>query len=370
MSIANQKGGHVVTMRITRNDSNETTMTLKTPFLKKAENWSCQVTDFFTNKTPDIMPGLGKLNTDWHFRVLPFDGTGVNVNLELPTISENVFIPQDCSTVLQYVEQLQRFFKRYSYIHRRTKDIIDGYGYQNYTQAFPDAINFIPRDIQAAGDVGYEVMFENITPVLRASLNAALKLQIIMEADFCEHFYVEVAPSVAAILGLNPYLLTVGYANGVIFRGPDLPVFANIISGPDNDATFVSTRTVKTLDRRASLDVWASFPITNRIETVNGAEVHEHLLTRFDLTSMKEFTTARDFDNQTLQLREKFQSGMENLTRYNPDYESVYLLPGAIQNVNIVIRTRYFDHTQQYKAVPADFTDGLWHARLMFAKKV
>ena len=50
MSIANHKGGFSTTLRVTQNNKNETLCMLDKPFLKKAENWSLQVTDFFINK--------------------------------------------------------------------------------------------------------------------------------------------------------------------------------------------------------------------------------------------------------------------------------------------------------------------------------
>ena len=60
MSIANQKGGFNVTLRVTQNSSSESLCVLQKPLLKKAENWSLQVTDLFVNSTPPLNRQMGE----------------------------------------------------------------------------------------------------------------------------------------------------------------------------------------------------------------------------------------------------------------------------------------------------------------------
>jgi len=243
-----------------------------------------------------------------------------------------------------------------------------------YNLPFATPINYLEHDFLGGGplaaDVGYSSFDEK---PLRAALTGGLKLEFLASIEFCEFFYITVHPRIQTLLGFTPNLFSVNIFNfpvNIVYDDltQPVPVGLNILP-PLQAARFPSVTTIKQLDERSSLDLWVSFPISNRIEVLDGIESHEHLLGRFDLTDVQEFagTTFREGKRK---LSEKFQSGMENLTRNNPDYEANHLLPGQIQFVNVKIRTRYFDRTtKKFKNYDSDFEDAMWHLRLLFCKK-
>ena len=373
MSLANQQGGHIVSMRITRNSSNESTTTLKKPFLKDASKWSCQMTDCFVNRSSPILGELLDGQTA-HFTIVPHllnPPTFVPDNLE--------FRPYKCRSVLDYYEQLNTFCSKFSYIYSRGKQIIEALpAFAGlYNLPFTTPINYLEHDFLGGGilaaDVGYSSFDEK---PLRAALTGGLKLEFLASIEFCEFFYITVHPRIQTLLGFAPNLFSVNIANflGLVIVYDDLtqplPAPALNILPPLQAARFPSVSSIKQLDERSSLDLWVSFPISNRIEVLNGIESHEHLLGRFDLTDVQEFVGTTFRVGGKRKLAEKFQSGMENLTRNNPDYEANHLLPGQIQFVNIRIRTRYFDRiTKQFTNYDSDFEDAMWHLRLLFCKK-
>jgi len=104
MSLANQQGGHIVSMRITRNSSNESITTLKKPFLKDASKWSCQMTDCFVNRNSPILGELLDGETV-HFTIEPYAAN----NTFVPEQSVLQFKPYKCRSVLEYFEQLNTF---------------------------------------------------------------------------------------------------------------------------------------------------------------------------------------------------------------------------------------------------------------------
>ena len=106
MSLANIKGGFSKTLKITQNNSNEAICMLKEPFLKSAENWSIQVTDFFINKTPLINPEIGQEQLRFH-PYFAFDMSTIYRE------QDYIFKPVNCYTVCEYFIQLQDFFKRF-----------------------------------------------------------------------------------------------------------------------------------------------------------------------------------------------------------------------------------------------------------------
>ena len=107
MSLANQKGGFNVTLRVEQTSNNESMCVLEKPLLKKAENWSLQVTDMLVNKTPVLNRQLTE-----QLRIVPFEAN-------LPDgfrPSDYIFTPQKCYTVCEYVVQLQIFFHKFSFL--------------------------------------------------------------------------------------------------------------------------------------------------------------------------------------------------------------------------------------------------------------
>ena len=68
-------------------------------------------------------------------------------------------------------------------------------------------------------------------------------------------------------------------------------------------------------------------------------------------------------------MKEVLKIGLEDLTNSNPDYTSIFLLPGKIRHVNIKLVTRYMSEGKIVE-VPTDMRDGTWVLKLLFSKKV
>ena len=60
---------------------------------------------------------------------------------------------------------------------------------------------------------------------------------------------------------------------------------------PTSSKIFMSGYSVQALDERLSLDVECVFPASRKISILNGAETHEYLLVRFDLSNFKSFSS-------------------------------------------------------------------------------
>ena len=108
MSIANLKGGFNVLLTVSQNNSNESLCILQKPLLKKAQNWSLQITDLLVNKTPAL-----NLQLDEQLRIVPYHVNGFSAGY-LPR--DYIFTPTNCYTIMEYVVQLQKFCDRFSFL--------------------------------------------------------------------------------------------------------------------------------------------------------------------------------------------------------------------------------------------------------------
>ena len=163
-------------------------------------------------------------------------------------------------------------------------------------------------------------------------------------------------------------------ADGVELFDPDLfiPTF-NHAKVVDTSITFYSKNTLKSFDDRLSIDIVATFPISNKFHIFNGVEQHEFILGRFPIADFQRFETELK-SNETevsnvVTLNEDVNVGLEDLCRGNPNIESVFLLPGDIQQVNLQLYTRYFQEGI-IKRRPTDMANGFWSCKLLFSKKV
>ena len=380
MSIVNQKGGFVTSLRITRNNVNTSNTTLKTPLLKKSENYACQITDFFINKTPDIFPD--ELWDQPHIEIINFvppPAIGVQQPVPYIDIAERTFRPQRCKNVMDYFAQLQKFFKQYSHVFRRTVTLIEALGADphDYSVLPNDSINFLMQEFIGGVNVGFGGKVDAVSVRLDSTLRVVLKCT----PGFLRHFYIKINSSVATALNLPTELFSVDIL-GANYTAPqpDQPLlnalgilnahYLNVIAAPATNKLFTSVFTLNALDFRKSLDVWVSMPIANHIECLNGKEELQHTIARFDLTNMKKFETSYTIGSEGFSVHEHFASGMENLTRQNPDFEGIHMMPGILQAVNVRLLSRWFDKsTKKLISQDSDLTDGLWHLRLLFSKK-
>jgi len=135
---------------------------------------------------------------------------------------------------------------------------------------------------------------------------------------------------------------------------------------------FTSTYSLEKFDDRLSIDCVATFPISSHIAAFNNKEQREFILARFAISDYEKNTSEVIISENRLQninaIKEVLKIGLVDMTRNNPDYTSIYLLPGKIRHVNIKLITRYLSEGKVVR-VPTDMQDGTWDLKLLFSKK-
>ena len=105
---------------------------------------------------------------------------------------------------------------------------------------------------------------------------------------------------------------------------------------------------------------------------LDGKEEHEFVLARFVLADYEKSSAEVVVRGNQLQntnvIKDVLKVGLENLTRANPDYTSIYMRPGKIRHLNLHLTTRYFSQGK-IVSVPTDMRDGTWDLKLLFSKK-
>ncbi len=108
------------------------------------------------------------------------------------------------------------------------------------------------------------------------------------------------------------------------------------------------------------------------ISSFNNREEREYILARFAIADYEKNTSEVIISENRLQninaIKEVLKIGLVDMTRNNPDYTSIYLLPGKIRHVNIKLMTRYMSEGKVVR-VPTDMQDGTWVLKLLFSKK-
>ena len=382
MSSANTKGGFNVTLRVTQNSSSESLCVLQKPLLKKAENWSLQVTDLFINKTPPLNRQLGE-----QFRIVPYTGAFSAAY----RLSDYAFFPQNCFTIMEYVVQLQDFFRRFSFLFSK-------YGHPNLVGpgvpadfiAIADIattiVQYTRENYAVLGEDGYffDEGYSDVPPICSCSLNTKMGIDIMLTGNFLADFFIDCQDHFSSRLGMPSFIFAVDdllpedgvslFLPGVAPQGGYAPfIFEVAARGVPEKHTWFSDYTVRELDDRISIDLVSTFPASRKIHVLDGKEEHEFILARFELSNLKDFKnhTFSDDDNMSTKTRitETYEAGIENLTRGNADYSSNLLLPGSLQQVHLMLFTRYLEHGK-IKRVKTDMEDGFWHARILFSKKI
>ena len=383
MSIANTKGGFNVTLRVTQNSSNESLCILQKPLLKKAENWSLQVTDLFMNKTPPLNRELGE-----QFRIVPFTGN-FTAGYRL---ADYVFTPTNCFTIMEYVVQLQDFFNKFSFLFWR-------YGHPNLVGTPEDqqelfipavdvgstVVHYTKYNYATTDDAGvlFNEGYSGEEQICSCSLNSKMGLDIWLSSQFLADFFIDCKPHFSNRLGFPRYIFAVDdiyppealFQEGPIAPGQTYPPFIPEVAGRGIpfEYEWESTYTVRELDDRVSIDLVSTFPASRKIHVLDRVEEHEFILARFDMSNLKDFENYSFSDGDIMstktKITETYEAGIENLTRGNADYSSNLLLPGSLQQVHLMLYTRYLENGK-IETIKTDMEDGFWHARILFSKKV
>ena len=391
MSLVNLKGGFHVSLRVEQSGSSEVTCMLKNVFLKDAQKWSMQLTDFFVNKASPIQRDL---TNQLEIHSLNAGNMDTHYSRE-----DYIFEAHSCFTVCEYVKQLQEFFNRFSFRFWRVgvANMLPGtltaaqaahmlpsqINGVDYTLA-NTPVNYTKRNVVNNIDEGWGAVDNGVArypPICSVSLTNEMKLEFLFTRQFLAQFYVSISDSLKNLLEFPSnqlfYIQAAALPNPLndIVSPAALPAQAIIDARavPTVSKMFQTGYSISQLDTRLSMDISSVFPASRKLSVINGSEKHEYLLARFDLTNDQFFesTSRQDEDGMLTgtEVSETFSSGLENLTRGNMDYEANYMLPGQIQQITLHLWTRYMEDGEiQY--YPAKLDDGFFHTRMLFSKKV
>lgn len=345
MSFANEKGGYIKSLEVTRENSNRSYCTLSTNFLEKTENYILNVTDFVTNTSPPM-----NLIEGPYLTLLPLGDQG-----QTPIQAAGVagapavvsFTPTVYRSWLELGRQLDVFFKQQATL---------------------------------AGDETYAKFY----------LNPDGKMNLHLSNDFLSHRYIQVSEEVMGILDCTQYIflvhntlaerlardnhthLEVGYElfaqNGTFNHN-----YAQI--GTVEQFNFETPRPLSNFEQRESVDVYCTFPMKSRISAFNGKEEHEHILFTLPYNEQHELKTEVSFVRQGMQndianIAEDLDIGLTNLCSKHTSTLQQTLLSGVIRNIQLRIAVRYVNASGVTEQ-DFDFTNGgFWYLRLLFVKKV
>ena len=380
--VANTKGGVLKTLTISRTASDKSTTTLKDDFIKKTSNYVCQIPRFIMNNATKL-----SLLDEVMFEILIKD------NYIFPAewpIDAYQFRPRPYRTWVELARQLERFFHRFGVV----AELLGFPGYDGVLG---------PNEQYTFTNVGLELDGEDIIHSyndlvaahandnpegrhLKFSLDDDGRFTLEFDRWFSETFFLKLGDQTQVKTGFPEYMFVVNTATGdhrthqdgldQLFDDPDAGDFC-FTDNLDHDVTekfkFTSTFSLENFDDRLSIDCVATFPISSRISAVNGVEQRDFILARFAIGDYEKNTSEVIVAQGRLQnvnvMKEVLKIGLEDLTNSNPDYTSIFLLPGKIRHVNIKLVTRYMSEGKIVE-VPTEMKDGTWVLKLLFSKKV
>ena len=383
---ANQQGSFYKSLSIHRNEESFSNTVLRSEFLKKTENYTVVLNRFVTNVTPPL-----NLVNEIAFRVRVRGAQGQARDAAVfPAhwqLSDKQLTLRPYHSTLEFIRQVQQFTHRFCFLVQMigTGGVAPALDQQERAQGYPFMkVHYVADDVHPAGhaQVGQLINRGWDTLVLRNDDQVVLNDQgrginvrmssdglfiLEMDDEALDNFYVEVGAQTQLLLGL-PAVLGVDdlfAANGTF--GPVVPVPAG------TKKIFRSRNAMHQLDERLSIDVVCTLPLANKIFSKDGGEEHEFILARFPLNDYNRFETTLESTTERItdkiSVREDINVGLEDLTRKSPSTNSIFLLPGTIQEINVQLYTRYYSNGQ-IVAKKTNMDDGFWTINLLFGKKV
>ena len=408
-TIANQRGGYFKDLTILRTANNESNTTLKDDFLKKTQNYSCQVPQM-------LMNGAIKLSLiDEVMFEIRLMGDGDNPPDEKEDVefadewieSDYKFRPTPYLSWLELSRQLERFFHKFG-VTVELKGIGPVYQgealddeYHPFTNVGDDEL-----DIISYGDIEEPDLETEPPAVGMKNLEQGRHIQFILEDDgrfslqfdsfFSTKFYIVVGPQTQIKTGFPEYMFCVydtilqtnrTHLDGLHYlfdqagldhvdaNGDPEPryIFTEFAGTEPLLHRFASTHSLENFDDRLSLDVVASMPVSTRVTVLNGEKPnHDFILCRFPIADYQRNASEVGVFENRLQnkniIKEALKIGLEDMCSGNQNSTSVYLLPGKIRHMNIRLMTRYL-HEGKFKTVPTNMRDGTFILKLLFTKK-
>ena len=383
-TIANTKGGLLKTLTISRTASSDSITTLRDDFIKKTSNYVCQIPLFIMNNATRL-----SLLDEVMFEIRPKGAEDDDATVFVFPVpwqtSSYQFRPRPYRTWVELARQMERFFHRFGVI----AEII---GFPGYVKVMPPG-GFPYTNVEQDGVVSYEELDAEDDLDNPEGRHIAFTLdddgRFSLEFDlwFSTYFYLKLGPQTVKKTGFPEYMFvitdeygeTATHNDGVdsLFDALQL-ILGNYIFTEEVENLIIAKRkftsifSLETFDDRLSIDCIATFPISSRISSFNGKEARDFLLARFAIGDYEKNTSEVMVAQGRLQnvnvMKEVLKIGLEDLTNSNPDYTSIFLLPGKIRHVNIKLVTRYMSEGKIVE-VPTDMKDGTWVLKLLFSKK-
>ena len=359
MSLANQRGSYHKKLFISRNGHNESRCVLKHAFLKKTENYALQITDFYLNKIPTVFRDEDEVL----FEIKQYMGLGLDPDNWQAHIlvSDRQFKAKRCYSVPELIRQATNFLHRFGFIVQRmgySFDYIDdgvlgaSLNLMNFKERPPPELlaNFLAVDYKADEEnYGFEA-FANDARLVHMDITKDNVVRIHYSHAFSQNFYIRLSEKMRQRFN-----------------------FATRNLQSEERQIFVAGNTIAHLDERVSVDIVGTLHASSKISVLNGKEGREYILGRFPLAQADEFKTKSYYTEDKLlsdtTIISSYPLGMQNLTRFNPNFESNHLLNGSIEEINIELRVRYLEDGN-FVNYPLECEDAFWSLVLLFSKKV
>ena len=371
----NKQGGFSKRLSVIQNHAPDSTCMLKTPFIKNSAHFVLNVDRFILDEDVPLYQTDEVLVEIHKYTAGPFPNE---------YLADHQFRGRYL-TVSAFVNALQRFFANFSLVFLK-------YGLLN--QKSISVANVVTGTPLNLSHHDKDTLQDESKPV-SCRITEDGRLEIRVSPGFYDNFYIKVHPLITNALGFPKYLffyqrhvngVVIQYtqstnnlfqADGVTFENTVNVRIDNIYRNAQNIAThniaWRSDHSVQHIDRRLSLDVTATLPISNRMVATNGKETQEHLLARFWYEDIAEFDVSQKYKSDgkesEMNTKERCVVGLQSLTKGTTHSEAVFTLPGQIQLIKLGLFARYLED-DKITSNPIDIDQGMWSIGLRFDKKV
>jgi hypothetical protein len=347
---------------------------LEDAFLSKPENYCLQIERLLVDVTPVVNliegPYLEVLRRPAYTAAVANDYTALVTTATAPVVVNNSFTPVNPKTVLDVLYQLDAFCD----LHDGLSLIVGAdltisfrlsvaFGDEHYLTLHDEfaTLMSLPPYIYAFnkrqsaevfndGNTAYVVSFLSDDGAGGLSFNNEL-------------FYTEADTATDVVL-YTYWIANPGTNDTTVFAWSGPP------AGGDNEIE--SLDTVRGLDQRLSYEVTCTFSSDSKIDVINEAESRKRLIARFPIGDIIDIYNASEvglYESST-EITERVNMGIEDLTRKNPNTQTLSLHNGEILVVNTDTEVRYLQG-RSTKVVPVAFGDsGFFTLMLLFSKRI
>ena len=363
-TIANSKSSYLKRLEILQSASHESECTLESEFLSKPENYTLSLAHLLLDITPTINlmkgPYLEVLRRPTYLETLPEDSENLETVDNMAVVANSAFLPVNPKTVLDVVSQLYNFCELHNGLSIKLNgdmsikfDFTTDFGDAHYLKLHTDFATLLelPEYI-------YGFTRRNKSDAL---WDDPLHIEYVVSAVGMPNklFYTQADVNIQPFDAILDEYWTDNDPDDFTVLAWSAPPYAGQPS-----VSIKSAQTLRSLDQRLSYEVTCTFSSDSKIDILNSEESRKRLIARFPIgDTIETFADAQSVSEQV-------NVGIEDLTRRNPNTQTLNLHNGEILIVNTKIEVRYLEG-QTLKIVPADFGDsGFFSIMLLFSKRI